>query len=286
MKATSQMMNRQIKLKRYGSWALVTGASSGIGLEFARQLAFHGMNLVLVARRGDVLAARAQELTREFSVEAKFINRDLAEEGAVEKLFQDLSGIEIGLVVMSAGMEATGHFTKISPDRHIQLERLNIDVPMRMARLFGEAMVRRRRGALIFVSSVFGYQGVPIVANYAASKAYILSLGEALNVEMKPYGVDVLVLSPGLTDTDMPTQMPVNFGKMPITKSSPKTVVRVALRALGKKATVVPGFINKFYAWENRLIPRSWPVKLFGFLIKNAFDKTRRDELLHENTSR
>lgn len=139
---------------------------------------------------------------------------------------------------------------------------------------------------MTFVSSLFGYQGVPIVANYAASKAYILSLGEALNVEMKPYGVDVLVLSPGLTDTDMPAQMPVNFDKMPITKSSPKAVVRIALRALGKKATVVPGFINKFYAWENRLIPRSWPVKLFGFLVKNASDKTRKDELLHENTSR
>jgi len=279
-------MNRLNKLKRYGSWSLVTGASSGIGLEFARQLASQGMNLVLVARRGDILSALAKDLTREFTVEVKTISCDLSEEGAVEKLFQDLSGIEIGLVVMNAGMETTGHFTKVSLDHHIQLERLNIDVPMRMTRLFGEAMVMRHRGALIFVSSLFGYQGVPIVANYAASKAYILSLGEALNVEMKPHGVDVLVLSPGLTDTDMPAQMPINFGKMPVTTSSPKAVVRVALRSLGKKATVVPGFINKFYAWENRLIPRSWPVKLFGFLIKNAFDKTRRDELLHVKTSR
>jgi len=179
-------------------------------------------------------------------------------------------------------MEATGHFTKISLERHIQLEQLNIDVPMRMSRLFGEAMVRRRRGALIFVSSVFGYQGVPVVANYAASKAYILALGEALNVEMKPLGVDVLVLSPGLTDTPMPAQMPINLNKMPITTSSPKEVVRVALRSLGNKATVIPGFINKFYAWENRLIPRSWPVKLFGWLIVNAFKNNCRGELLYE----
>jgi len=279
-------MNRLNKLKRYGSWSLVTGASSGIGLEFAKQLASQGMNLVLVARRGDILSVLAQDLAREFTVEVKTISHDLVEEGAVEKLFQDLSDIEIDLVVMSAGVETTGHFTKVSLDRHIQLERLNIDVPMRMARLFGEAMVIRQRGALIFVSSLLGYQGIPILANYAASKAYILALGEALNVEMKPFGVDVLVLSPGLTNTDMSAQMPIDFNKMPITKSSPDEVVHIALRSLGKKATVIPGFINKFYAWENRLIPRSWPVKLFGFLIKNALDMTSRDELLHENTNR
>jgi hypothetical protein len=274
------------KFSRYGNWALVTGASSGIGMEFARQLASQGMNLVLVARRGDLLTALAQELTREFKVTVKTIDLDLTGDGAVERLFHDLSSTEIGLVVMSAGIEITGHFTKISLKRHIQLEQLNIDVPMRMSRLFGEAMVSRRRGALIFVSSVFGYQGVPVVANYAASKAYILTLGEALNVEMKPHGVDVLVLSPGLTDTPMPAQMPVDLNRMPITKSSPKDVVHVALRSLGNKATVIPGFINKFYAWENRLIPRSWPVKLFGWLIEKSFKKSHRAELLYTKATR
>jgi len=117
---------------------------------------------------------------------------------------------------------------------------------------------------------LFGYQGVPMVANYSASKAYILSLGEALNVELKPLGIDVSVLSPGLTNTPMTQNMVVDFKKVPITSHQPEVVARVGLNALGKKATVVPGFINKFYAWENRLIPRSWPVKLFGFLIKRA----------------
>lgn len=276
----SKKVNRQRKFKHYGNWALVTGARSGIGLEFANQLAAQGMNLVLVARRGDVLSSVAKALSTKFNIETKAISLDLTEEDSVEKLFQQLSNAEIGFVVMSAGMETSGNFTKVELQRHIQLVRLNIDVPMRMARLFGDAMVKRQRGALIFVSSLFGYQGVPIVANYAASKAYILTLGEALNAEMKPHGVDVLVLSPGLTDTPMLAQMPINMKKMPITTSTPEAVVSVALNALGKKATVVPGFINKFYAWENRLIPRSWPVKLFGFLINNAFDKSRRNELL------
>jgi short-subunit dehydrogenase len=267
---------------RYGKWALVTGASAGIGLEFARQLASEGMNLVLVARRREMLVARATELAREFNIEAVPVACDLADEGAIEALSKQLADREIATVVMNAGVENTGHFTKITLERHIRLQRLNVDVPMRMASLFGRAMVERGRGSLIFVSSLFAYQGVPLVANYSASKAYILALGEALNVEMKPFGVDVLVVSPGLTDTDMPAKMPVNFRKMPITRSSPQYVVKTALGALGKKATVVPGLLNKFYAWENRLIPRSWPVKLFGFLLANALHREARSEHLQK----
>lgn len=268
-------------VKRYGKWALITGASTGIGLEFARQLASEGMNLAMVARRGDLLSARAEELSREFDVETMPIARDLIDEGAVEAIFHQLIDREIALVVMNAGAETTGHFTKVALERHTHLQRLNVDVPMRMAHLFGQAMLERGRGGLIFVSSLFGYQGVPLVANYAASKAYVLSLGEALHVEMKPFGVDVLVLSPGLTNTEMPAQMPVDFARMPITKSAPHHVVRVALASLGRKATVVPGLANKFYAWENRFIPRNWPVKLFGFLLKNAMHKKSRAALLH-----
>lgn len=267
--------------KKYGKWALITGGSSGIGLEFARQLATSGMNLILVARRSDVLAKQADELSRKYKVTVETIARDLTENGAVEALHEELSTKDIGLVVMSAGTEDTGHFTKVPLERHSQLSSINIDVPMRMSRIFGETMVKRRRGGLIFLSSLFGYQGVPMVANYAASKAYILTLGEALNVEMKPFNVDVLVLSPGLTNTKMPAQMPVNFNKVPMLTSSPAQVVRTALRALGKKATVVPGITNKIYAWENRFIPRSFPVKLFGFLLKNALHKNSRAELLH-----
>jgi short-subunit dehydrogenase len=270
---------------RYGSWALITGASAGIGLEFARQLAAEGMNLVLVARRHELLSAHAEELAREFKVEVTPLALDLTRDGAVDELVRTVADREIGMVVMNAGIEATGHFTKVALERHTELQRLNIDVPMQMANRFGKAMVERRRGSLIFVSSLFGYQAVPLLANYAASKAYVLSLGEALNVEMKPFGVDVLVLSPGLTATDMPAQMPLNFRKMPITQSSPRQVVRAGLAALGKKATVVPGAINKFYAWQNRLIPRSWPVKLFGFLLGFAMHKQARTQHLHERAA-
>jgi len=106
-----------------------------------------------------------------------------------------------------------------------------------------------------------------------ATTACILSLGEALYAEMKPHGVDVTVLSPGLTDTAMPANMPINFSRMPIFSQHPDDVARTGLNALGRKATVVSGLLNKFYAWENRLLPRAFPVALFGFLIRHALKK-------------
>lgn len=129
---------------------------------------------------------------------------------------------------------------------------------------------------MIFVSSLFAYQGVPYVAHYAATKAYLLSLGEALHVELKPCGVDVLVLSPGLTTTEMTANMPVDFSKLPMVPQMPEQVARVGLRALGRKATVVSGIMNKMMAWENRLLPRATPVSLLGFLLGRAIKDDAR----------
>ncbi len=268
------------KLKRYGDWALVTGASSGIGLEFAHQLAAGGLNLVLVARRGELLEQHARSLSDEHGIRTETVALDITADDAIETLVSRTEGIDVGLIVLAAGTVDSGHFTKVDIDDHVRLTRLNIEAPMRLARHFSQSMVARRNGAVVFVSSLFGYQGVPVVANYAASKAYILSLGEALSVELKPHGVDVLVVSPGLTDTAMPETMPVDFSKMPITTSTPRKVVRTALGSLGRKATVVPGSVNKLYAWQNRLIPRKWPSKLFGTLLTRAIDPEERDDLL------
>lgn len=109
------------------------------------------------------------------------------------------------------------------------------------------------------------------MANYAATKAYILALGEALHVELGKHGIDVCVLSPGLTDTDMSANLPLDFSKLPMPYQSPQQVAKTGVKALGRKPTVVSGWVNKFYAWQNRLVPRSLPVSLFGFLVKRAF---------------
>jgi len=267
-------------VKKYGKWALVTGASAGIGLEFSKQLAAKGHNLVMIARNLHRLERAQRDIEAAHKVQVRVQALDLLSDGAAQRLNRATQDLDIGLAILNAGMELSGNYTRTSLEDHQDLLRLNIEVPMQMAHLFGQRFIRQKRGGIIFVSSLFGYQGVPLVAGYSASKAYVLALGEALSVELKRFGVDVLVLSPGLTDTAMPAQMPIDFGKMPILKMSPKRTARVGLNALGRKISVVPGFINKFYAWENRLLPRSTPVKLFGFLVRMGFKKERAPDYL------
>jgi len=256
--------------QKYGPWALVTGASSGIGKEIATQLAARGLNIVIVARRQNLLEDVKQSLIKEHAIEVRTIPLDLTDTDAISQIEIATKDIDIGLVVPNAGVALTGEFVTTDPKQNKSLLQLNMLVPMQMAQSFGRKLAERGRGGILFVSSGFGYQGIPGVANYAATKAYILTLGEALHVELGRHGVDVTVLSPGLTATEMPANMPINFRKLPMIAMKPSTVARTGLNALGRKATVVPGLMNKFYVWENRLMPRSWPVALFGFMIRRA----------------
>lgn len=256
--------------KKYGSWALVTGASSGIGKAISEQLAAQNINIVAVARSEKNLQQLKQRLEDQYRIQVMVLIADLSEPEGYNHIEQATENLDIGLLVASAGTENNGGFIDNSLQSNEQLITLNITAPMKLSHLFGRRFAARGKGGILLLSSLFAYQGVPYVANYSATKAYILSLGEALNVEFKPLGVDVTVISPGLTKTPMTDNMTVDFSKVPITRHLPEQVARIALNNLGKKATVVPGFINKFYAWENRFIPRSWPVKLFGFLIKRA----------------
>lgn len=256
--------------KKYGTWALVTGASSGIGKELARQLAHKGFNVVLVARREHLLDELAKELRDNAQVETRVVALDLSKAGAVRALYDAASTLDVGLVIPAAGIDEMGRFLDKDYSRIEHMLTLNIQVPTEIAHVFGQKLAARKRSGIILVSSVFGYQGIPNFAGYAASKAYILVLGEALNVEFAQQGIDVLVLSPGLTDTPFSQSMEINFSKIPMFAQRPETVAKIALAALGHKPTVVSGLLNKVYAWENRLIPRSWPVNLFGFLINRA----------------
>lgn len=268
--------------EKYGPWALVTGATSGIGYAISTQLAKQGLNVIAVARTEKSLDALKSTLESEYDVSVETIVQDLSEPDSSQRVNNKTAHLDVGLLVASAGVDNAGLFIDRSQDTETHLLKLNVISPMQLSNVFSKRFAQRGRGGILLISSVFGYQGVPQFANYSASKAYILGFGEALNVELKALGIDVTVLSPGLTQTPMSENMPVDFSKMPLTSSTPEFVANVGLKALGVKATVVPGLINKIYAWENRLIPRSWPVKLFGFLIKRASIKvsTQQDQAL------
>ena len=257
---------------KYGPWALVTGASAGIGREFARQLAAEGLNLVLAARSRDGLERLGEDLVAAHHIAVRTVPVDLGRNGSTEVLEEATADLEIGLLVNNAGVETHGAFLKSDLDTENALLQLNVIRPMELAHVFGQKMARRARGGILFVSSTLGYQSVPYFANYASSKAYVLSLGEALHFELKKKGVDVTVLSPGLTDTAMPRDMEgVDFSKTPIPLMDVEPVVGTALRSLGRRSSVIPGAINNILGFvSKRVLSRSGIARVFSGLAGKA----------------
>ena len=262
----------------YGPWALVTGASVGIGQEFARQLGAEGLNLVLASRSRDRLERLGEDLVAAHGISVRTIPVDLGKIGSTETLEEATADLEIGLLINNAGVETHGAFLKSNLDDEIALLQLNVIRPMELAHLFGRKMARRAKGGILFVSSTLGYQSVPFFANYASSKAYILSLGEALHFELKKKGVDVTVLSPGLTNTAMARDMDgVDFSKTPIPLMDVEPVVRTALRGLGRRPSVIPGAINNIMGFiTKRILSRSAISRVFSGIASKAM----RPELL------
>lgn len=251
-----------------GKWVLVTGASSGLGVEFAKLFAKRNANLVLVARRTGPMEQLAEELRKAQSVEVLVIGMDLSRPGAAAELKEQLDarGIGIEVLVNNAGFGVYGEFLDQSVEKISEMMRLNMMTVTELTYIFGQEMVNRGRGQILLVASVLGYQAVPGYAAYAASKAYVLHLGEALHQELAPHGVSVTTVSPGTTATA--------FGAIAGEKSSlllkamimkPQVVAKTGLlAAMRNKASVVPGFMNKVNVFMDRLMPRSMQRKVFG----------------------
>ena len=278
-------------MKKYEGWALVTGASSGIGKEFAKELAKQHFNLVLVGRNEAKLQVLSNRLKSEHPINTRVVRADLSQTDDLESIPSQTRDLDIGLVVLSAGVDEMGVFLDKNYSDLQRMLRTNVDSLTYLAHHYGNAMRERRhtlkkRGGILLVSSLFAYQGIPNFAAYAATKAYVLTLGEALTSELGKQNIDVLTLSPGLTATPFADGLKMNLSLLPMIAQNPNKVARLGLKKIGKKATVVSGFINKFYAWENRLIPRSWPVWLFGALISNAMRSfNKRNSLKHSRTA-
>ena len=272
---------------KYGGWAVVTGASSGIGRSFARQLARGGMNIVLVARSENALRETAEEIQTEYAVQTRVISLDLAEPAAAEKLDRETRDLDVGLLVNNGAVEQRGAFVRHSVKELRDANQLNILTPTELGQRFGLRFVRRKRGGIIFVSGSIGYQAVPHMANYAAGKAHQVNLAEALYFELRRHGVDVLGLSPGLTRTPMVSRLTqdVRFGRVGMRQLQPEHVVNVGLNNLGRKPSVVVGRQYRFFAMlTKRILSRRAAAWLFGTLVRIAFtDKSLLDPTLIEH---
>ena len=252
--------------------ALITGASSGIGIEVARELAARGYDLVVTARREDRLLALKKELEAAGRTRVEVLAEDLGAPGGAEALIQRVEalGWPISFLVNNAGFGVHGDFLDHKAERINQMLQLNVAALTTLTWHFGRAMRTRGQGRVLQVSSVGAYQPTPCYAPYAATKAYILFLSEALNNELRGTGVTITTLCPGLTKTEFQEVAvhTVSAGIM-MTAMTAQEVARIGVRgALRGRTVVTPGIINKIAALSAKLLPRSWSTAIAGMTMR------------------
>lgn len=263
-------MDNKFKNK-YGNWALITGATSGIGAELTSQIAAKGLNIILVARKEKELAQHALTLKERYGVETKTISADLATAEGIEKVKQVKE--KIGLLVLAAGLEENGAFEKTSLGQELKVIQINVVATLQLTHHFAKAMVSEKKGGILLISSLSGHMPNPYFSNYAASKAYVLNLGASLYGEFKPKGIDISVLSPGLTNTPMTANNGMDWKKTPMKAMDPSIVAEEGLKGLGKRFLTVPGGKNKMMAWMAKHSPLEMQAKMNEKMVRKAIDQ-------------
>jgi uncharacterized protein len=256
----SKKMRVALDKKRFGPWALVTGASSGIGKEFARQIAASGINIVLVARREDLLKEVGVEFSKRYGVEYRVVVLDVSREDFIGQLASATDNLDIGLVVSNAGTGNSGEFLKLDRQLLQATLRLNTMAHLGITHHFGAKLAERRRGGIILVGAMGAENGVPFMANDGGAKAYVHSLGEALQYEFKPLGVYVTVLAAGFTNTAVLEKFGLDPKSLPMKPMSVEQCVSEGLSGLLKnRSRIVPGRLNRIM---NALVPASLARKI------------------------
>jgi len=255
------------------SYALVTGASSGLGRDFAILLAGAGYNLVLTARREERLMDLKRELSETTKSKVEIIAMDLTASNAAEHLYQETRkrGLEVEVLINNAGYGIYGMFEDIAWEREAQMIQLDMVALTHLTKLYSKDMAARGKGYILLISSIGAYQATPTYAAYAAAKSYVLHLGEALNFEMASRGVKISVLSPGITATEflqVSGQETTLYQRLAMMQSRP--VAEIGLKAMFKgKPSVVPGILNKLSAFSIRFIPRRLATYMSYLLMRN-----------------
>ncbi|HEY1956958.1 MAG TPA: SDR family NAD(P)-dependent oxidoreductase [Polyangiaceae bacterium] len=262
-------MTPKLNQEKFGPWAVVTGSSSGIGRAIARHLASSGVNVVLVARREDRLAAVGEEIAREFGVDYRVVKADLTEPSFFERIERATRDLDVGTLVGNAGFASPGELLSIEREELLRGVRIKVDANLTLVHHFGRRLVARGRGGILLVSSIGGLAGVPYVANTAGVEAYVLNLGEGLHVELERRGVHVTVLMPGPTLTESMAKMGVDPADMPMKPMTAERCAAEGLAALSRnRATHIAGRMNRVAA---RLMPRAVATRMMGEMIGKTF---------------
>jgi short-subunit dehydrogenase len=251
---------------------LITGASSGIGEAFARELAARGHNLLLVARSEEKLITLCNELGRSANIRAQFVAEDLSKTDAPARLFEEAHrrDLQIDFLINNAGFGSMGDFAKLDLDRELNMIDLNVRSLVELTHRFLASMRERKQGTIINVASTAGFQAVPFMATYAATKAFVLSFSEGLWEENRPYGIKVMALCPGVTETNFFAASRMDKPPARISQT-PEQVVDTALRALKRgKSSVVSGWTNFLMTESERALPRSLVLRTMGAVMRNA----------------
>jgi short-subunit dehydrogenase len=242
-----------------GTWALVTGASSGIGAEFARRLAERGVNLFLVARSVERLERLASDLSRVNGIEARSLAVDLSTVDGPITLLDTVgsTGIFVEHVVNNAGFGSAGPFVSLDPSREASMVRLNSEAVVTLTRGFLEPMVSAGRGGVINVASTAAFQAVPYMATYGATKAFVLSFTSALVAELRGTGVRAMALCPGPVRTGFQAAAGIERPGIALAELTSRQTVESGLAAYDRgDAVCVPGFVNGVQAALSKLLPR------------------------------
>lgn len=231
----------------------------------ALRLAEAGLNLVLVARSQAVLEQMAKDLRDRYEIEVRLVVRDLAVEVSVDTLVAQTDDLDVGLLVAAAGFGTSGAFLNSRLEQEMEMLNVNCRSLLGLTWHFSQQFAQQRRGGIVLMSSLVGFQGMPFAAHYAATKAYVQTLAEALYVELAPKGVDVIASAPGPTNSGFSDRAGMKMGKA----LSARAVAQETLNALGRKPTVLPGFLSKLLTYSLVPLPRWARVRIMGNVMKS-----------------
>lgn len=263
---------KQRLITKYGEWAIITGASSGIGFELATQLASAGFNLVINSRHLGKLQEVEKQLKAKSNIKIKIVATDVSETDGIDKIVQATQGLNVGLLIVSAGYGTSGNFIDGSLHTEINMLKVNCEALLSLTHFYSQQFAQQKRGGIILMSSMVAFQGTPYSANYAATKAYVQTLSEGIAVELKPFGVDVLAAAPGPVESGFSQRANMKMS-MSLT---PAQVGVPILKALGRKTTVLPGLLTKILVYSLRTVPRWGKIKIMAKVMGGMTEHQRK----------